>query len=306
MSNTQIALVSLVTGGLLSAVISWYFFRKTVDKRLSVYIQFVSPVLAGVDDPLIRKAIEIHYRGTQIDDLLQLQFVVVNEGQRAIRDLLDPLSLVLPKTAKLLEATILHVEPKGREVTINSSETPNGEAKVEFRFKLLNKSEFFFVKMLINGTLDPDSLSFNIAVDDLPPTIIPKSQPFRTPEEEHATGVPAILLGLLPLALAIGTSFGMLELILLRPDLFPLDQHFIWSSWTTLTILLWLGGIVYWVVRSVQLIIARGLFGHKQRFQLPRRAVPLDYRSYNIDDELLKQLNDLPAQERQRFLRRLL
>jgi hypothetical protein len=311
MSDVQISLTSLMIGGVLSAAISWYFFRKSVDKRLSAYIQFASPVLAGVDDPHVRKALEIRYRGTPIDDLLQLQFVIANEGQRAIRDLLEPLTLTLPKTAKLLEATLLHVEPKGREVTIDSGELPDGQTKVEFRFKLLNKGEFFFVKMLINGRLDAGRLKFSIAGDDLPPTITPKSQPFRTPDEEPTTGVGAVLLGLLPLALAIGTTFGMVELSRARPELFPGDQRFAWFSWTTLALLLWLGGVIYWVVRSVQLVVARGLFGPKQRFHLPRPAEPLDYRmAYRrrfADPELRmlfeRHLRDLPPAERRRLLR---
>jgi hypothetical protein len=143
MSDSQIAIASLIVGGGLSAAITWYFFKKSVHKRLSTYIQFASPVLAGVDDPEVRKALEITYRGTRVDDLLQLQLVVANEGQRAIRDLIEPLSVTLPKSAKLLEATILHVEPKGREVAIGSAELPDGQTKVEFRFKLLNKGEFF-------------------------------------------------------------------------------------------------------------------------------------------------------------------
>lgn len=130
MTEVQIAIASLAVGGALSGAASWYFFRKSVSKRLSVYTQFASPVLSSVDDPEVRKALEIHYRGTKIEDLLQLQFVIANEGQRAIRDLLDPLSVTLPKNAKLLEARVLHVEPKGREVNIGSVELPDGQTKV--------------------------------------------------------------------------------------------------------------------------------------------------------------------------------
>ena len=202
-------------------------------------------MLSGVDDPEVRRALEIHYRGTKIEDLLQLQFVIANEGQRAIRDLLDPLSVTLPKNAKLLEARVLHVEPKGRKVDIAPVEMNEGQTRVEIRFKLLNRREFFFVKMLINGRLDVDALRFNIAVDDLPPIIIPERQPFAGPEEEPTTGIPAVLSGLLPLGLCAATVFGMMELKQARPDLFPGGERFVWFSWNTLALLLWTAGIIY-------------------------------------------------------------
>ncbi|MGD1101981.1 MAG: hypothetical protein ABSA59_07925 [Terriglobia bacterium] len=272
MTEAQIAIASLIVGAALSGIISLYFYRKSVSKRLSAYIQFASPVLSGVDDTEVRKALEIHYRGTKIEDLLQLQFVIANEGQRAIRDLIEPLSVTLPKNAKLLEARILHVEPTGREVNIGPVELLDGRTKVEIRFKLLNKREFFIVKMLINGSLDIDKLRFNIVVDDLPPIITPERQPFGTAEEEPTTGIGAVLLGLLLLALGTATVFGVMELKWARPELFPGGQRFAWFSWVTLAILLWLAGAGYWLGRGVYLVIGRGLLGRKHRFRLPHPA----------------------------------
>jgi len=301
MTETQIAIASLVVGGTISAFVTWFFFRKSVNKRLSAYIQFASPVLAGVDDPEVRKALEIRYRGTTIDDLLQLQFVVANEGQRAIRDLIEPLSLVLPKSAKLLEANILHTEPRGREVTIKSTELPDQKTRVEFHFKLLNKNEFFFVKMLINGELDHHNLRFHITVDDLPPTIRPKTQPFQRNQEEPTTGAGAILLGLLPLAVAIATVFGMMTLRNARPELFPGRDGFYWFSWSTLALLITIGGFIYWVTRTLQLIVARGVFGRKHRFHLPARHIE---DSISLHDEMLwENIRALPPKQRSRLLR---
>jgi hypothetical protein len=314
MSETQIAIASLVIGAVFSGVIAWYFFRKSVSKRLSAYIQFASPVLSRVDDPEVRKALEISYRGTKIDDLLQVQFVIANEGQRAIRDLIEPLAVTIPKPAKLLEATILHVEPKGRQVSIGSTDLPDGQSRVDIKFKLLNKGEFFFVKMLINGKLDVDALRFRIAVDDLPPVIAPERQPFRTSEEEPTTGVGAVLLGLVPLALSVGTAFGILELRSARLDLFPGHEQFSWISWSTFALLLWVAGIAYWFTRGVQLVVTRGLFGRKHRFRLPRSpeaggqprfyggGLPEDIYARE-DIYLARSLRDVPPLERDRLLR---
>jgi len=313
MNEAQIAIVSLLVGGALSGATTWYFFRKSVSKRLSVHIQFASPVLSGVDDPEVRKALEIRYRGTEIEDLFQLQFVVANEGQRAIRDLLDPLSLTLPKAAKLLEARVLHVEPKGREVSIGPVELADGRTKVEFRFKLLNRREFFFVKMLVNGKLDVGALRFSIAVDDLPPIIVPERQVFTAPDGEPTTGVGALLLGLLPLAVGLATAFGIVELRRARPDLFPGGPGFAWLSWTTMGLLLWVAGMTYWFGRATQLVVARGLLGRKHRFKLPPAVEtihgPHFYFGEGPEDELYflleRRLRHLSPHQRRRLMHEL-
>jgi hypothetical protein len=315
MTDIQIAIISLVAGGILSAVVSWYFFRKSTDKRLSTYVQFASPVLGGIDDPRVREALEIRYRGTKIDDLVQLQFVVANDGQRAIRDLIEPLHLLLPKDVRLLDARVLYVQLRGREVTVSHTETKGGETRVNFEFKLLNRGEFFFVKLLLNGELDPERLRFRVTVDDLPPTITPKKQPFRTPEEAPTTGWGAVALGGMPLGLAIGSAYGMYALAAATPNLFPGVAGFVWFSWSTAALALWLTSILYWVGRSTQLIVARGLFGPRQRFHLPYSVIRADYpRLYHSEPEHFAMMEDryrrvlldpsLPPVERRRLLRR--
>ena len=47
---------------------------------------------------------------------------------------------------------------------------------------------------------------------------------------------------------------------------------------------------MYWFVRSVNLIVARGFFGPKQRFVLPRREMPTALAT-QYDLELLRELD---------------
>jgi hypothetical protein len=157
--------------------------------------------------------------------------------------------------------------------------------------------------------LDSDALRFKISVDDLPPTIVPKRQPFRTPEDEPKTGLSAVLLGLVRLALGIATGFGMVELSQVRPDLFPGHERFTWLSWVTLALVLWAAGVIYWLVRSIHLIVARSLFGRKYRFRVPRPTAPSRYPVFygGGDPEALfyweHRFRHLPPTEQRRLLR---
>lgn len=314
MDELAIALFSLGIGGLISAVASWYFFRKGIQKRLSIYIQLASPVLAGIDDPEVRAALEINYRGSKINDLLQLQLVIANEGQRAIRDLIEPLSVKLPKTARVLEAAILHVEPKGREVTVTTAESPDGSTQVGLEFKLLNRGEYFFVKLLINGDLDPDALRFHISVDDLPPTITPAWQPFGSRSDEPASGWQAILLGVVPLALGASTAYIIYLFSAIRPELFPGHLRFEWFSIATAALALTVASTAYWIVRGLRMTVGRGVFAPKQRFQLPRSSQISEFRGVMpsrfyggqvdlTDPALGLFINDMPPEQR-RLMRR--
>jgi len=289
MTDIQIAIGSLLAGAILSTIVTWFFFRKSVNKRLSAYMQYASPVLGSVEDPQVRKELEIRYRGQKVEDLLQLQFVVANEGQKAIRDLIEPLHVMLPKSAKLLEARVLYVQPTGREVTIKSADLPSGETRIDFLFNLLNRDEFFYVKLLLNGKLDAEKLVFRVTVDDLPPTLHPKLKPFRAPDDEPATGLKAIALGVIPLGLGSGSAFGMYIVIKYASNLLPGGVGFEWFSWYTLAMILWSANIVYWFARSLQLIFARGFFGPKHHFKLPYSVTRSDYpRAF--DDESVDSL----------------
>lgn len=313
MNDTGLALLGLLVGALLSFSISWYFFKKSINKRLSAYLQFSSQVLAGVDDPTVRKSLEIHYRGSKIDDLLQLQFVIANEGQRAIRDMLEPLSMTLPSSVKLLEARVLHVEPKGREVTVSSVVLENGKTKVTFNFNLLNKDEFFFIKMLLNGTVDPDSLLFNIGVDDIPPTIHPKRQPFGTAKEPVPSGWPAVARGMIPLMAAIATVYILQAASRTHPEWLPNHIHFAWLSVPTIAMLTSVCGIVYWLSLAIRSIVFRGLRRTAHRFRMPQPPPSKPYAGGfypgyiepEAAAELLNRLNHMPPPMRRRYMREL-
>jgi hypothetical protein len=312
MDNIQMSVASLIIGAVLSYVTSWYFFKRSVDKRLTVHLQFASQVLAGVEDPAVRKELEILYRGVKIDDLLQVQFVVVNDGPRPIRDLIEPLNLVLPAKAKLLEARIPHVEPKGREVKVETIPLDEGKTKLNFRFSLLNSGEHFFIRLLLNGVIKAEKLRFNISGDDLPPTLTPKARMYETSANAPETGALAIFFGLVPLVGLIGVLYVAGLAIGSTPALLPGDESFLWFSWRTAALVGCLGVAIYLLSIVVRQVFLRGFLGGRHRFIIPSSKsgdqFGSPYWSIHAQDqkfEMLERMAMLPAHERNLMLRRL-
>jgi hypothetical protein len=202
MSNLALALGSLLVGVLATIWVSRYYFRRTVAKALTPYIQFFSSLFDGVD-PAVRESLKIAYKGTAVTELLEIEFLIANTGERSIRDVIAPLLLSMPNGCKLLDASILHVSPKGREVKINQTETC-----VSFEFPLLNAGEFFITKLLLQGRASRKDFTFRITVDDLPPTVSPVPLPYDLVETGKKRQFEYGLLWAGLIFLLLGASFA--------------------------------------------------------------------------------------------------
>lgn len=88
-SNVALTLLGIVIGILATTLISKYYFRKSVTKQVTPFIHLASSVLAGID-PVVREALKIHYGDVEVKELYQLQFLIANDGERAIRDCIEP------------------------------------------------------------------------------------------------------------------------------------------------------------------------------------------------------------------------
>lgn len=208
-SNLLISIISLLAGIAATVFVSRYYFNRTTDKRLTPYLDFSTQLLRGID-PDVKKDLSISYQGVEVDDLLQVQYLIANTGERPIRDVIKPLKLSIPKEAHILDVSLLHVHPEGREVVLNVDEDKHS---VEFVFPLLNSKEFFIAKLLIKGCPKRDEFSFSISVDDLPPTleverlpgdkiVTAKSKENRKFDKgEFIAGVVFLLLGAAPVFL---------------------------------------------------------------------------------------------------------
>ena len=174
MNQLLISIGSLVAGIVAAGLVSRYYFRRSVEKSLTPYIQFSSSPLKGID-PEVRKELEVKYRDHAIDNLYEIQFLIANTGDKAIRDVIEPLTLTIPDGCVLLDASVLHVSPKGRKIILEMSED---KQEVRYIFPLLNSGEFFISKLLLNGAPTEESFSFSIVADELPPTLTPTHLPY--------------------------------------------------------------------------------------------------------------------------------
>jgi len=171
MDNFLIALGSIIVGVIATIWVSNHYFRRSKRKSLTPYIQFSTSVFRGVD-PTVRDALKIEYKEVPINDLFEIQFLIANTGERSIRDLISPLTLHVPESSQILDASILHIHPKGRAVSISVK----GSDTI-FDFPLLNPDEFFITKILLEGEPKYKDFNFSISVDDLPPTLKPRFLP---------------------------------------------------------------------------------------------------------------------------------
>jgi len=204
MDNFLIALGSIIVGVIATIWVSNHYFRRSKRKSLTPYIQFSTSVFKGVDQS-VRDSLKIEYKEVKINDLFEIQFLIANTGEKAIRDIIQPLTLHVPEGSQILDASILHIHPKGREVSIfvEGSDTI-------FEFPLLNSDDFFIAKILLEGEPKDKDFSFSISVDDLPPTLKPRFLPPDLVDTGEKRKFEIVLLVVGFLCLALGSSLASL------------------------------------------------------------------------------------------------
>lgn len=277
MSTIWTLLISYAVGVASSVPVSWYFFRKSRRTRLVVFVQFVTSVFQGIDSS-VRAQLGVAFRGKTVDDMTQVQFVVVNEGELPIRDPIKPLSLSIPSKASLLDASVAFVHPEGREVSVSRVSEPDERSTIQFIFPLLNKGEGFIVRLLLSGELKPKELRFSISAEDLPP-LIPATgwgvSPYGiTPRATlGAWIIPAILLG-------IGGSIVSTVIYFAQHHTgwWPLPWHTFRPDWATIAQIVGagLGGlaIVLLGMASATAQDGRPFWNPRPRFTVPRQFQP--------------------------------
>ncbi|UCN00428.1 hypothetical protein LCX93_00505 [Sulfurimonas sp. SWIR-19] len=170
--------ISVLIGVIATYFFAKYYFEKSINKSLTPYIDFTSSILSNIDDD-VKKVLDIKYKGMKVDNLTEIQLLVANTGDIAIRDLIHPLEVQLPNSISIIDVVILYIYPEGREVNLKLEEN-----KIILNFDLLNQKDFFVVKFLFDGKLRVSDFKFKIVVDDLPPIITAKRMPYDLIEEE--------------------------------------------------------------------------------------------------------------------------
>jgi len=173
MQTLIISLATALLGVVVTILVSRYYFLRSVDKDITAYVQFSSAPLGKIH-PKVRSDLKILYQNHPIENLYEIQFLIANTGEKAIRDIIRPLTLSLPEKAELLDASMLHISPTGRDVSLKSKDDGR---EISFEIPLLNKGEFFIFKLLLNGDVSANDFEFTITADDLSPVFRPKPLP---------------------------------------------------------------------------------------------------------------------------------
>lgn len=166
-------------------------------KELTPFIQMRSNILSHIDEK-VKTDLKIKYKDVEVNNLQQLQFLIVNTGEKSIKGIINPLTLCLPDNTKIMDYSVVYIHPEGRDITTKLSVEEN---KLEFNFNLLNKDEFFIVKLLVKGTPSRKELLFTIEAEDLPPKLSVKPLPYNHVEtkgksEKRKLELPLVIIGI--------------------------------------------------------------------------------------------------------------
>lgn len=178
----------IIIGAIVTFVVSKHFFNKSEKaKSLTPYLQFRSRLFSELD-PELKKELIVNYKNHKIDNISQAQFLIANDGDLPIRDIIEPLKLKIPKENQIFSASIIHIEPEGRKIEHKIIESENS---IIFDIPLLNAGEYFVVKLLLQDKLIEDKeesqkidYSFSITADDLEPNLQISSLPYSYYEED--------------------------------------------------------------------------------------------------------------------------
>lgn len=280
------AILGIGVGVLATLLVSRHYYRRSTRKSLRPYLILSSPVFAGIDKE-VRQNLHFMFRDKEVVELHHLEFLVANDGERAVSNLLEPLRMRLPAGVEILDASILYRSPESLQASIGMEAGSRGEAVVVFKFPLLNKREYFLVKLLVSGHIPSDALDFTVLADDLPRSIKAEWLPADALQERQVrVEWSAMLVGVFLLGLALATGHVLYTLSRFRPELFPYPWSSFHPSWPSLAVGVNFALAVLLTVLGAVLIVVGfgGVVPRGPRFPLPegllRRAGAFPFPPY--------------------------
>lgn len=294
MDNLVVSLISIFIGAAATVFASRHYYRRTVDKELIPFIQLQSNVLSRIDKE-VKSDLHVEYKGVKVENLQQVQFLIANTGERAIKGVIKPLLLDIPDDCEIMDANILHISPEGREVALNIKESG---CSIEFEFPLLNKDEFFIFKLLINGSPKKKDLNFSIVADDLPPMLNIKRLSYNQIENQDKKEGGRFEVGFFIggiIFLLIAFFIGILSHYI-DPAMFPKVKS---ESW------IWINSIPFVSIASVVGYIITGLvtliggmmafasfagefeFPKRKKFTLPKEFASTSYGFSRFEERMI-------------------
>ena len=214
-------LIGLAVGALATVLVARYYYRRSVNKSVGVYKLLNSFVFEGIA-PDVRKQLNFRFKDKDVAELQQVVFLVANDGERAVSNIIEPLTLSIPADVEVLDASVLHRHPSALRLQVEIDTKPADESTLSFPFPILNKGEFFVVKLLLSGRLAVDKHSFRLLADDLPRSIQFKDLPPSAVEDDsYSFEWGLAVFALVVLAIPAWLVYFGYQLYGTRPELFP-------------------------------------------------------------------------------------
>lgn len=269
-------LIGLCAGAIFSILVSRYYFIRGIKYHLSVYLHDYSQILAGLDQDVV-DAVTIKFEGLDIEELSDMVFLVANDGSHPIRGIIEPFTIVLPKGSTLLDASFQHVHPEGRRVSVAINKQPDRDTAL-CTFDLLNKGDYFLVKLLLDGYVGEEAIVFKIAAEGLPPTLELSHASYSTDSSSRWIDTPTFLSGLILASMSTSVLYLIQLVSQARPGLlvwWPWELQGTREAWlangavvVAAVVALSLGGVGIGMILTG---ISKATWKQRTRFVLPER-----------------------------------
>ena len=116
----------------------------------------------------LRKELDVEFKARKVGNLIEAQFLVVNDGNKALRDVIEPLCLRWSPSVRVLDAQVVQTQSADIKVTADLVQVSDGHQNVTLSFDLLNAKEWFIVKVIADGAPDAVDWIWSIVADELP------------------------------------------------------------------------------------------------------------------------------------------
>lgn len=274
-------LIGIIIGVAATILVARYYFRRSTNKRISVFVTLSNRIFAGIEQE-VRKQLAFHYKGKEINELQQINLIIVNDGDRAIRDCIEPLTLRLKKSTTILDVTVLHREPADLQIKIAQDRDDNMPV-VRCEFPLLNSGEFFMLKLLLDGYIKRSDIECHILVDDVPRSFSAKLLPrSAVTEPKRKIEWIGVIMGLSFLLIVAPFSWILWNYYTFKPSIWPYPWANFQPSWIeTPALTIAALGLVLMTVFGLVGIIGLGFedfFSRYPRFPLPEELRGRNYR----------------------------
>lgn len=163
--------VLLLFGVVAGLAISHYYYRRSFIKSLTPYLMFQASPMSGAAQS-VKQQLEVKFNGRLVSNLIEAQFLVVNDGVKAIRDLIEPLTLKWDASLTILDAQLMSTRSSASAPPVNFLPQRLAPQSIQLPITLMNAGDWFILKVIADGPADAvANWKWSVAVDELPPQL---------------------------------------------------------------------------------------------------------------------------------------